>query len=67
MSLFDPLGLLAPLTIRAKILLEDIWREGTKCGEEVTKETSKLWSAWLEDLQRVEQLRIPRHYSESVD
>lgn len=35
MSLFDPLGLLAFLTIRAKILMQDIWREGTSWEEKV--------------------------------
>lgn len=30
MSLFDPLGLLAPLIIRAKILMQNIWKEGTQ-------------------------------------
>ncbi|XP_043485170.1 uncharacterized protein LOC122513008 [Leptopilina heterotoma] len=67
MSLFDPLGLLAPLTIRGKIILQDIWREGTKWDEEVTEDTAKSWATWIEDLQQAEHLRIPRHYAGLID
>ena len=33
--LFDPLGLLAPFTIRAKILLQEIWTAGLEWDEEM--------------------------------
>lgn len=63
MSLFDPLGLLSPLSIQGKIILQDISREGTAWNEEVTEDTANQWTAWLENLQQAEQLRIPRHYA----
>ncbi|XP_051172885.1 uncharacterized protein LOC127289150 [Leptopilina boulardi] len=67
MSLFDPLGLLSPLTIRAKILLQDIWKEGTQWDEEVPAGIAKLWSEWLDDLRSSEKLRIPRHYMNGME
>lgn len=33
----------------------------------MTVETAKLWNIWLEDLRHAEQLRIPPHYSESIN
>lgn len=38
MALFDPLGLLMPFIMSARILYRDLWREGGDWYEEVTKE-----------------------------
>ena len=35
-SLFDPIGFIAPFTIRAKILLQDMWTTGLEWDEELT-------------------------------
>ena len=40
MTLFDPVGLLAPFTIRGKILLQDMWTAGLKWDEEMHKSLS---------------------------
>ena len=34
-TLFEPIGLLAPLTIRAKMLLQDMWTAGLDWDEEM--------------------------------
>ena len=36
-TLFDPIGFLAPYTIRAKILLQDMWTAGMEWDEELTE------------------------------
>ncbi|XP_043482111.1 uncharacterized protein LOC122511116 [Leptopilina heterotoma] len=62
MSVYDPFGFLSPLTIRAKILLQEIWKEGTHWDEEVSPEISKIWNDWLKDLKKIDEIKIPRYY-----
>ncbi|GBP53909.1 hypothetical protein EVAR_96587_1 [Eumeta japonica] len=51
MSVFDPLGLAASLTIAAKRILQATWKLGTDWDEEVPDAVYKDWNTWLEHLQ----------------
>ncbi|GBP20170.1 hypothetical protein EVAR_5601_1 [Eumeta japonica] len=62
MSVFDPLGLAAPLTIAAKRILQATWKLGTDWDEEVPDDVYKDWNTWLEHLQALKKLDIPRCY-----
>jgi hypothetical protein len=63
MSVFDPLGFLSLFTVKAKILLQDVWRSKTGWDEEVTQDIFGKWSSWLEELKGITDLKIPRCYS----
>ena len=39
-TLFDPLGLLAPFLIRAKILMQEVWLNGLEWDERLPPELS---------------------------
>ncbi|XP_037303405.1 uncharacterized protein LOC119193787 [Manduca sexta] len=62
MSIYDPLGLLSVYTIRAKIILQNLWRLKMSWDERVPEEDGKLFATWLSQLSAIGQLRIPRHY-----
>ncbi|XP_058456905.1 uncharacterized protein LOC131434257 [Malaya genurostris] len=62
MSLFDPLGLLAPFTVHGKMLLQKLWRTGCNWDQEMDDECFANWSRWMKVLPIVERLRIPRCY-----
>ncbi|GBP47838.1 hypothetical protein EVAR_43529_1 [Eumeta japonica] len=62
MSVFDPLSLAAPLTIAAKRILQATWKLGTDWDEEVPDDVYKDWNTWLEHLQALKKLDIPRCY-----
>ncbi|GBP62950.1 hypothetical protein EVAR_95905_1 [Eumeta japonica] len=62
MSVFDPLDLAAPLTIAAKRILQATWKLGTDWDEEVPDDVYKDWNTWLEHLQALKKLDIPRCY-----
>ncbi|XP_062714353.1 uncharacterized protein LOC134291085 [Aedes albopictus] len=62
MSLFDPLGLLAPYLVHGRMLLQDVWRSGVSWDEEVQDEEFAKWRRWTELLKGIGQLEIPRHY-----
>ncbi|XP_058456469.1 uncharacterized protein LOC131433878 [Malaya genurostris] len=62
MSLFDPLGLLAPLTVLGKMLIQDLWRTGCDWDELICEDTFSEWKRWIELLRDVELVKIPRPY-----
>ena len=59
-TLFDPLGLLTPYTIRAKVLLQEIWASGVDCDAPVGEDLSKKATQWFDELSALASLKIPR-------
>ncbi|CAG7816402.1 unnamed protein product [Allacma fusca] len=59
-KVFDPLGFLTPVTIRAKILMQKLWQ--CKIGWDVAppKDILTAWNLYLEELSGLESIRIPR-------
>lgn len=60
-KLFDPLGLLSPLIIRAKMIMQKIWLLKLNWDDKVPKEIYTEWSQLQTDLQALNTLTIPRH------
>ncbi|XP_064632842.1 uncharacterized protein LOC135491110 [Lineus longissimus] len=58
--LFDPLQLLAPFVIRAKILLQHAWIEGLGWDEEFPEALDKQVRVWAEELPLVVRYELPR-------
>ncbi|CAD6227167.1 GSCOCG00011937001-RA-CDS [Cotesia congregata] len=57
---FDPLGLIAPVVIRAKILLQQLWLEKLGWDEQLSPDTIHQWIKFREDISKLTQLQIPR-------
>ncbi|XP_065204375.1 uncharacterized protein LOC135834427 [Planococcus citri] len=64
-KVFDILGILTPVTIRGKLLMQSVWREGRKWDEEVSYELFVEFSEYLKDLILLSEFRIPRCYFSS--
>ena len=62
MSVFDPLGLISPFTIQARILLQDIWTSQVKWDEKLHDSEFERWKCWLKALETVELCKIRRCY-----
>ncbi|XP_070067139.1 uncharacterized protein [Drosophila virilis] len=60
MSIFDPLGLLGFFNIRAKIILQNIWRSNIGWDDDLTNEDEADWQHWLDLLSNLNAVRIPR-------
>ena len=60
MSIYDPLGFLNPFTIRAKILMQNIWRRGTGWDEPLSRDDEIEWKAWVGEFPEVKTCQIPR-------
>lgn len=63
MKVFDPLGLLAYYTIREKIIMQEVWRDGTRWDDEIDARLTKMWSGFIEQLSNLQNVRLPRQYS----
>ena len=61
-SIYDPLGLLTPVTIRAKILLRKIWATKPSIGwdEALPQDICREWISIHDDLQLVDKIRFKR-------
>ncbi|KAI5635765.1 pao retrotransposon peptidase domain-containing protein [Phthorimaea operculella] len=58
--IYDPIGLLTPLTFSAKHLIQRLWLLGTSWDEKVPDDINQLWTKYTEQLPNLSQLRIPR-------
>lgn len=59
-KLFDPLGWLAPLTTKLKILFQMVWKENTHWDEKVSDNIYDEWVKIRADIGRIKEYRIPR-------
>ncbi|KAJ8364811.1 hypothetical protein SKAU_G00136420 [Synaphobranchus kaupii] len=64
-SIFDPLGLLAPVTIQGRALLRELTSEQAAWDAPLPKDKLSRWRDWKDSLQDLKQLHIPRTYTES--
>ncbi|XP_068728858.1 uncharacterized protein [Montipora capricornis] len=59
-ALFNPLGFLSPYTVRAKVVLQEIWASGVVWDEPVSVNLSLKASRWFEEICALVKIRIPR-------
>lgn len=62
-SIFDPLGLLAPVTIQGRALLRKLTSELPDWDVPLPEDKLKDWEAWRDSLQCLQQLHVPRTYT----
>lgn len=60
MSIFDPLGLITPVLIYPKILLQSIWRSKIDWDDEINNEHHTKWLLWTQNLHHLSNVSIPR-------
>ena len=57
-TLFDPLGFLMPYTVRAKILIQDMWSAGYGWDEPVGPELTQKAMCWFNELSDLENVHM---------
>lgn len=65
--IFDPLGILAPIVIKAKILMQELWIGNYSWDEELPAGVKEKWRLFQEQLPAVEEITVPRwiHYKKN--
>ena len=66
-STFDPLGLVAPFTLQAKLLMQDLWRKQLSWDVTLAEDDLQRWRCWQESAALLSDLRIPRCYQAAAD
>ena len=62
-SIFDPLGLASPFTIRNRPILRLIWQKALKSWEEeIPQDVAKQYLEWLQEIPALKELSINRYY-----
>lgn len=61
-SVYDPVGLISPFTLLAKIILQDLWSVQRDWDTPLDAEESRRWAAWLAELPQISAITIPRWY-----
>ena len=59
-SMFDPLGLISPIVIQMKVLIQDMWLEKVEWDETISEKLQMKMKSWLEDLSNLSKLSFPR-------
>ena len=59
-SLFDPLQFLSPFTMRARLLMQEIWAAGVDWDDVLPAKLVAKWDAWLSELQKIPRISFPR-------
>eukprot|EP00794_Sanderia_malayensis_P009391 gene9391-biopygen7530 len=59
-SLFDPLGVVSPVAVTAKILFQELCVDKLDWDDPLPGSKVDLWNTWLGDLVKVQTISIPR-------
>ncbi|XP_050532284.1 uncharacterized protein LOC126900516 [Daktulosphaira vitifoliae] len=57
---FDPLGLLSPVTFLTKHMIQLLWTAGIDWDDAVPTEIEIMWTRYLAELKLIESIAIPR-------
>ncbi|GFW07909.1 integrase catalytic domain-containing protein [Trichonephila clavipes] len=58
--IFDPIGFTAPVTLKPKLILQEIWKLKLKWDENLPKDILNQVKKWLEQLPMLAGIKIPR-------
>jgi hypothetical protein len=61
-SVFDPLGILAPVTLVSKLIMQNLWKNKLGWDDEVPEEELDRLITWLQSLEILKDLTVPRFY-----
>uniref|UniRef100_A0AAG5DSG1 Reverse transcriptase domain-containing protein n=1 Tax=Anopheles atroparvus TaxID=41427 RepID=A0AAG5DSG1_ANOAO len=59
-KLYDPVGILQPIIITAKMMMQDLWREDLAWDDEVPTRVVEEWNEFTSQLPLLRRLTIPR-------
>lgn len=59
-QLYDPMGWLAPVTVKAKIFIQKLWKANLDWDQQVPDDLLREWLSFREDLTNLRNVKIPR-------
>jgi hypothetical protein len=64
---YDPLGVLAPITVKLKMFFQELCQSKVEWDEELSSELKKKWEHLILDLENIESTMIPRCYQAGIE
>ena len=61
-KIFDPMGILSPVTVRAKILMQTLWKKKYGWDQSLPNDLKMKWNEIVQDLREAITIQIPRYY-----
>jgi hypothetical protein len=59
-SIFDPLGLISPFVVRARVIMHEVWRQKLKWDDVIPDSIQIAWKEWLDQVFTVPDIKITR-------
>ncbi|XP_057329918.1 uncharacterized protein LOC130670521 [Microplitis mediator] len=59
-QLFNPLGLISPVIVKAKIIIQELWLQKVDWDDALSPELVHRWKTFRDELPQLSHLRIPR-------
>ncbi|VDP70300.1 unnamed protein product [Echinostoma caproni] len=59
-SIYDPLGILAPVLLNPKLLLQKLVRQKLEWDGQLSEEENNSWNRWLQEQKELSRASIPR-------
>ena len=66
-QIYDPLGLISPIVLKGKRILQKVTAETTNWDQLLEPEAKLEWQAWLGDLKYLQSLTFQRCYKKMAD
>ncbi|XP_063915471.1 uncharacterized protein LOC135131590 [Zophobas morio] len=63
-QIFDPLGIIGPVMLKAKLVLQNLWSLKIGWDESVPQDIHCAWVNFINELSYLRELRIPRRISD---
>ena len=61
-KIFDPLGMLSPVTIKAKVFMQKLWQRNMEWDEPLTEGDQREWLDIAHDIEEAMSMSISRQY-----
>jgi hypothetical protein len=61
-SVFDPIGLVAPVIVRARMFISDLWRKEYDWDDELPVDKVDSWRSIASELEVISDIEFPRSY-----
>ena len=65
--LFDPMGLITPLTIRAKMLFQELWQRGLQWENRLHDDIVDQWRSSKSKLSQLSCITVPRYFMGKIE
>ena len=65
-KLFDPLGLVTPISTPLKVLMQELFQSKYEWDERFSDDLARRWNSLIKELEQVNQIEVSRYYFQDI-